>query len=363
MLHENVKTAWPVDQWRDVHVLVAVSGGADSVAMLRTLHELKRQAGGQGQLVVGHFNHQLRGAEADADAAWVARLCDQLQLACEVGTPPPQAPVAHSEQAARDRRHAFLQQTAQRLGARYVATAHTANDQTETVLMRLLRGTGLAGLAGIPFTRPMGDAVSLVRPLLSSSRAQVLAELQRLDQPYREDATNRDQHFTRNRVRHSLLPLLREQFGEEVDASLCRLAEQAAQSQAVVDAEARRLYALAITFIDPGAANTARATSGSPGHGEKEVVQPNRHRAPIHNSPQRLIQIDCRRSRTVAQLLVAEAIKLAWREVGWPEQAMGRQQWCQLAELVTAAAPTPAFDLPGGVHARRDGDLVQLRRP
>jgi tRNA(Ile)-lysidine synthase len=112
------------------------------------------------------------------------------------------------EAAARAARYEFLQATAERLGARYVATAHTADDQAETVLHHIVRGTGLAGLAGMSRARSLGAAATLIRPLLSFRRRDVIEYLGALGQSYCEDTTNRDPAFTRSRIRHELLPLL-----------------------------------------------------------------------------------------------------------------------------------------------------------
>ena len=131
--------------WDDVSLLLAVSGGADSVGLLRAMVELK--GSGAGRIFVAHFNHALRGAESDADAAFVSELCQRLDLPCETGTADT-AQLARDEgdgleAAARGVRYAFLRATAERLGARYVVTAHTADDQAETILHRIVRGTGV----------------------------------------------------------------------------------------------------------------------------------------------------------------------------------------------------------------------------
>ncbi|RMF95150.1 MAG: tRNA lysidine(34) synthetase TilS, partial [Planctomycetota bacterium] len=142
-------------------MLAAVSGGADSVAMLRALAALREP--GRGRLVVVHVHHGLRGREADADAAFVVNLAEHLKLPYRVAHPP--RPIRETcagvglEAAARRARYRLLGELAAELGARYVVTAHTADDQVETVLHRILRGTGIRGLRGIPRTRPLPPAV------------------------------------------------------------------------------------------------------------------------------------------------------------------------------------------------------------
>ena len=129
--------AWPAEAWGDVTVLVGVSGGADSVALLRALEALKRTAAGAGRLIVAHFHHGLRGAEADADAAFVAALSQRLGLECVVGRASGSSP--SDEASARKARYRFLKRTAHARGARFVAVAPTADDQAETILHRIAR--------------------------------------------------------------------------------------------------------------------------------------------------------------------------------------------------------------------------------
>ena len=145
------------------------------------------------------------------------------------------------EAAAHLARYRFLRETAERLGARYVVTAHTADDQVETVLHHVLRGTGLAGLAGMQKERALGPAVSLVRPLLVATRREVLDYLATIGQSYREDATNVDRQYTRNAIRHDLLPRLERDFGPSVRDSLLRLASVAGDAQRFIEKAAEQL--------------------------------------------------------------------------------------------------------------------------
>ena len=219
--------SWPklgiLFSWRDVTVMVAVSGGADSVALLLALRAITQQVA--GQLVVAHFNHRLRGAESDGDERFVRQLCQHAEIGCTV---------AHAdgalastgdgvEAAARQQRYEFLRAAANHRGARYVVTAHTADDQAETVLHRVVRGTGLAGLSGIPISRRLSEMTTIIRPLLSARRSAVLAYLHDRQQPFREDSSNELVVFTRNRIRHQLLPLLEQQFNPQVVPSLLHL--------------------------------------------------------------------------------------------------------------------------------------------
>ncbi|MDX2033569.1 MAG: tRNA lysidine(34) synthetase TilS, partial [Blastocatellia bacterium] len=201
--------------------IVAVSGGADSIALLDAL----ARRGEPGAIVVAHLNHQLRGAESDEDEDFVRRVAAERGLAvyCE------RAPVAafaeaegmNLEAAARRFRYDFFARLAERLDIGMVFTGHTRDDQAETILMRLLRGAGAQGLRGIRERRGLGARTVLLRPLLDVSRAEVLDHCAFYGLQYRTDSSNLSPDFTRNRVRLELLPLLRS-FNPRADESLAR---------------------------------------------------------------------------------------------------------------------------------------------
>ena len=209
-------------------VLVAVSGGIDSVTLLVTLHELAEEL--DLKLLIGHVNHGLRGADSEADQAFVEALGARLGLPVEVArVEPVRARQGHSsrdrptiQEAARALRYAALQEIRERRGADHLATAHTADDQAETVLLRLLRGTGPDGLAGIPERSPDGR---IVRPLLGVSRAQIehFAGERRLS--WREDASNAQLDYARNRLRLRWFPGLAREFNPQLLRAIGNLAE------------------------------------------------------------------------------------------------------------------------------------------
>lgn len=328
LLPDQIAQAWPAQRWQDLHVLVAVSGGADSVALLLGLWELKRQAVGRGRLYVGHFNHGLRSEESDADARWVGELAERLGVEVLSGQHEGQsAERLDSEQAARQARYRFLLESAEHTGARYVATGHTADDQAETILHRVLRGASIKGLGGIPFARSLSPAVQVVRPLLGVSRAEVEQFLSQRDQGYRTDSSNAVSDFTRNLIRNQVLPSLRETFGEHVDQSLRRLGAQAAEAHAVIEALAREVAGHSIQR--PIAAGT--------------------------------LIIDPAQFGAAPRLVVREAMKMAWETAGWPLQSMGAAEWERLYALTQDPAAC-SFDLPGGISAAWESGVVTLRR-
>ena len=326
----RLAAAWQPERWRDVSVVVAVSGGADSVGLLRGLAALK--TGGAGSLTVAHFNHCLRQVAAD-DARFVAHLAEQLGLPCEIG----EGRVAEAaslegdgiEAAARGQRFAFLQEAAERLGARYVALAHTADDQAETILHRIIRGTGIAGLAGMRRARPLGPAVTLIRPILTARRSEIREYLADIGQPFREDASNANLAFTRNRIRLDLLPRLAE-YNPEVIAALVRLAETARDAQQVIDSHVEKLVARAIS---------------SPA-----------------DSPER-VSIDCRALAGEPRHLIRELFVTLWCSRNWPQQSMGFAEWDSLAGLILDPAKSPPpLHLPGNIRAQKTGEQLSLAR-
>jgi tRNA(Ile)-lysidine synthase len=298
--------------------VVAVSGGADSVSLLWALDEA-----GAGPLTVAHLNHQLRGEESDTDERFVESLAGWLNVDL-IKERTDAAMLARStgenlEEAARIARLDFFSRVAARVGATWVATGHTADDQAETVLHRLVRGTGIQGLRGIAACRNTSPTVRLVRPLLAVTRADLVSYLEGIGEPFRTDSSNADLRFTRNRIRHELLPLL-STFNPEVVAVLGRLAEQADELFDHLESEAAALL----------------ATAELPRAGELLIFGAEKLlAAPPHR--------------------VRDALRLVWEREAWPRDAMTYTHWRRLAAL------TPG-DYPGRIHVRRVGSVVQIRR-
>lgn len=221
---------------------VAVSGGADSVALLRALLELREELG--IVLSVVHFNHKIRGCEGDADAEFVAELTRQhgLDLHHSGADVPAFAKKHHlsTEAAARRLRYEMFRRLLAEQGVDKVATAHTRDDQAETVLLRVLRGAGTRGLAGVHPTLKLENG-AIVRPMLEISRAEVEDYLKSLGQVWREDATNADVAYTRNRVRHELLPLLERHYNPNIREVLADAAEIAREEDEFWEASIEKL--------------------------------------------------------------------------------------------------------------------------
>jgi tRNA(Ile)-lysidine synthase len=224
----------------DTRVLVALSGGADSVALLHLLREMEAH----GDLIVAgaaHLHHGLRGADADADEAFCRSLAERVNVRF-VATRADVASLAREqkrslEDAARSARYAFLEEAADELGADAIATAHTRDDQAETFLLRLLRGAGTRGLASI---RPRVGRV--IRPVLDVGREDLRSFLAMRGETFREDATNQDVSIPRNRVRHELIPYIQSRFSQAAPellarhAALARVDEEFLQQLAIESA-------------------------------------------------------------------------------------------------------------------------------
>jgi tRNA(Ile)-lysidine synthase len=330
-LEGKLAAAWPPEDWQEVTVVVAVSGGPDSVGLLRGLAALKKQAGGMGRLVVAHFDHHLR-QDSGEDARFVAGLAAELKLPFEMGEAtaaqlsPPSAFSEGVEAAVREWRYAFLQSAAEKVGARYVVTGHTADDQVETMLFNLLRGTGLAGLAGMPRARTLGSAASLIRPLLGVRRSEVLEYLREIKQNFRTDSSNASLDFTRNRIRHELLPMLREKFNPDVEQALGRLGQVAGDAQRLIER-------LADDLLDRCAPKLA----------------------------QREVRLNIAPLATLDRHLVREMFVALWRRMGWQVQNMGFDEWEALAEMAAGpeqSAAKRAF--PGQILVEREGNELVL---
>ncbi|MBI2929367.1 MAG: tRNA lysidine(34) synthetase TilS [Verrucomicrobia bacterium] len=229
---------------RGQRILVAVSGGLDSMVLLRLLDQLSARH--KWKLVVAHFNHRLRGKASDADERLVRRTARQLgwPVQCESAGVRQFARTRglSLEMAARQLRHDFFARTAKQLAVRSVALAHHADDQVELFFLRVLRGTGGQGIAGMKWASPSPSdpSVRLVRPLIDQPKAALKFFAARLGLKYREDASNVSLDFARNRIRLKLLPLLREDFQPAVETTTLRLMEILGVESEFVEAAARR---------------------------------------------------------------------------------------------------------------------------
>lgn len=308
-------------------ILVAVSGGADSVALLLALAHLK--AAWPLTLHVAHVDHQLR-AESARDAAFVQALAAAQGLPSHVERCDVRAACATHhwslEEGARRLRYERLGALANRHHLPIIALAHTADDQAETVLLRLLRGTGLRGLAAMEFQRAAG-AQSLIRPLLETPRQDVLAFLQRQGAGYREDASNADLRFTRNRVRHQLLPLLEQEYNPNIRQSLLQLALQSRSDYQYLAQAAQRYWKRAVKLP-----------------GQREAV------------------VTLRVFRQQPQALQRQLLRQVIEHLRGEPALVEFRHWLAAEQLMRDAAPGAVVDLPGGIQLTKHADRLVCRR-
>ena len=308
-------------------VLIGVSGGADSVALLCGTQTLAVEY--NCHVVAAHLNHSLRGDASNEDARFVADLAERLQIPCHIGhrdvSQEADASGVGLEEAARRARYEFLVEAADRANCSMIATAHTADDQVETLLHHIVRGSGLGGLRGMPFTRPLTQNVRLVRPLLEARREQIEAWVTELGQAYCVDATNTDTRMTRNRIRHELLPLLRSQFNSNIDGCLLKLGEQAAAAHDVIMTLAEERLSEALIEQTPRVVRLRRQIFLS---------------APEH--------------------LRRECFVRLWCQQDWPRQAMGFREWDRLSRLVETSE---SATLPGRIQCHVRREVMTLQSP
>ena len=314
------------------HVLLAVSGGADSTALLVAFRELAPAM--NLQLTVAHLNHGIRGREADADARFVEDAARGMGVAAVVGRAnvPLRARTrgVSLEMAAREARYDFLRRTARQVGADVVATAHTADDQAETVLLRLVRGAGPQGLGGIR-ADVMLRGMRVVRPMLDVTRSEVVGFLRGCGVSWREDTTNRELSYQRNRVRHEVLPLIESTLNPRVRKSLIRAAD-------VIDQENRWLDTLAAGILA--------------GAGADRRIRGRRVRA-LQTAP--LAELPAAARRRVFRLWLAS--------VGVPPETIDFDVTSRIESLLKRKAGGGRTVLAGGWEVRRRyGELVAERR-
>ena len=313
-------------------VLCAVSGGADSIAMLHALYRLRDKLG--FRLAAAHYNHRLRGEESDRDAKFVAQF---VQLCCgehrrSDGTVLPAVPLytgsgdvagqarlrgAGIEETARDMRYAFLREAAGQAGADLIATAHTASDNVETILFHLARGSGLRGLGGI---LPRRDEI--IRPLLTTTRRQVEDYLFQQSLPHMEDSSNHNDDYTRNRIRHQILPVL-----EDISPGfLARMANTAAllrADEAYLTSQAQELADQSVPWED-GLSIPAEVIGGAP------------------------------------DPIASRAIRLLLGRLWGGDQNCSAVHLNALLQLCRGAEPSAQISLPHDTNARRDYDKLLL---
>ncbi len=333
----------------DARVIVAVSGGADSIALLDVLATLR--SSWRIELHVAHLDHALRPDSA-TDAAFVARAASVRSLRVTVKQRDVQQLCSARgwslEEGARRIRYEFFQQVAEQQGADCIALAHTADDQVETVLLRLIRGTGLLGLGAMPFRRRLGETW-IVRPLLNATRRQVLDHLAHAELSHREDQSNADLRFSRNRIRHELLPLLERHYNANIRHTLMQLAEQSRCDYAYLDQAASRQWR---RLVKSATNPRVRFTTTPPAwRGASRV------REPSDNDPSQvgiMIRGFLRQPKALQRQLVRRAIE----QVKGDLRGFEFRHWLEVERLFSHRPVGTLLDLPGGLRLQRRATQV-----
>lgn len=307
---------------RGDHVLAGVSGGADSVALLAVLRHLGPSCG--VTLTAAHFNHRTRTHESDRDEAFVRKLCESRGIELLTGSlgKARRSSGLSVEDFLRRERYAFFEAARHKAGANRVALGHHRGDQAETVLMNIIRGSGVSGLAGIP---PVRDCGRIIRPLIDCSPLEIVEYCRKEGLPFVTDSSNADERFLRNRVRKTLLPSLERLFNPAVADSLCRLADVVRQEDEYISGEARRALGC-----------WPRDRSGA--------VIPVAGLAALHPALRR---------RVVLEVL---------RDLAGPDCAVGLEHVQAVLDLAVSAKPGGSLDLPGRLLVQRNYGRLEFAR-
>lgn len=314
-------------------VVVGVSGGGDSIALLHGLVHLGRLEGWRLFLHVAHLHHGIRGAEADADEQFVRDTAASLHLPCTVERIDVPAEARRSglslEEAARFCRYLFFERVCRQINASVVAVGHNADDNAETVVQRLFRGTALRGLAGMRPRRPLSPSsnIYLARPMLNLRREAIRAFLTKQGIACREDSTNDAAKATRNRIRRELMPLIESIINPQAVDAIQRLAEHAAALHDHLEETAQRMLASLIVH-----------------EGDGEVV------------------LDAAALTKKRWIVQTEVIRQAVHMLTPHEQSLSFRHLSAVAELAADTASGKSLDLPGGIRASKSYNKLVLAR-
>ena len=326
-LMDACETVVPAELWLQHRAVVAVSGGADSVALFRILDHIfshNLSAGSLGResakLIVAHIDHAIRGEASEADRDFVESLAVQFGATfVSMKLDPKQMPGDRehvSEDALRDARYACLKKIAQDHDARYLFTGHHLNDQAETILFRIFRGTGLAGLKGIPAIR-RDNWLTIVRPFLKVPKSVLLAALDSLNQSFCTDATNATNDYGRNFIRNEILKSARDYFDLPVEEAIARLADHAQDAEEIQNERVDQFF--------------------------------------LQTPPQKVSGVVVINTNSLSELsnaIIRAILIRIWHHQNWSVSQMTFERWQKMAEQIRAAttADTYVENLPGDIR-------------
>ncbi len=308
-------------------VVIAISGGPDSVSLLLALNSLKKKF--NINLSCAHLNHLLRGQESDKDERYVKRLADNFSMPLLVESKDAGKLAKEKklslEQAARELRYDFLLRAAKKMGASKIAMGHTKDDQAETLLMRLLRGAGLRGLRAIPPMRKVQDNIFVIRPLIETSRKQITSYLKRKKIRPRLDSTNAKTAFLRNRLRHKLLPAIERYYSPKIKDILARTAN-------VLDAD----YGYLLQQQQKAFRKIAKIKTG------------------------RSISLPIEGLRRLAPSLKRGMVRLAIESIKGDLKGIDYRHWERIEDLIEEGLAS--FNLPGGIKVVKKPKTVLFKK-
>lgn len=305
--------------------IVAVSGGKDSIALACAIWSLYPAI--KDSLIVAHVNHGLRGAEGDLAEDFVSTLSQGFGATfCSRKLDPRKLKSSPDgiESAARTARYDFFVELAKTYGSRYVFTAHHADDQAETILFRILRGTGIKGLRGIPVLSQLTPELTLCRPMLHVSREEIESYLASIEMNWREDSSNSENKFSRNKIRNIVLPKLESMFGTDVSNSIFTLGQIASEHWSLIESLLEPLQSLVVS------------------------------------SGENFVEIDSTGLRTHHPVLITEFLRKVWGDRGFPQQDVSAADWQLLKEWVLLDRPQSRRDFPGGVAASLNSGRLRI---
>ncbi len=327
-------------------VAVAVSGGPDSVCLLLTLVQLAPEYG--VTLRVAHLNHKLRGKASDEDQEFVEQLAARLELPFQCAEGRPRLADGNLEQTARNARYAFFRGLIESNLADRVAVGHTRDDQAETVLFRILRGSGSAGISGV---HPVNNG-GLIRPLLDTTHAEVVEFLGSHGQDWREDQSNQDARFARNRIRHSLLPELQRDWNPQLTSALAQLADLAFEEERWWHSEMEALLSNLCQPFGGGAEVSAKSVTELPKAVARRFI-----RALVSQVKSDLQNVDFGHVECVLELAAEQGEERSVHLPGiWITRSCGLL-WLRKAGVELNAPPVTHLSSPG-TYPAPDGSLV-----
>jgi len=313
---------------RHERVLVGLSGGTDSVVLLHALLMLKKEY--SPDIYIAHLDHGFRGEESAKDREFCKDLAEELglEIACEEIDVPRIAREKgiSPEEAARFERYAFFKRVAKTKSLKKIAVAHTRDDQAETVLMRIIRGAGMAGLAGISPLRDM-KGVTIIRPLIEISRKDIEDFLKSNDLQFRHDSSNDKIIFTRNRVRHELIPYLEEGFNPNVKEVLANTAENLRVENEFLEKFAKRKF-----------------------KGVSKKNQPSQ------------LTIDIKRFRKQPEAIKKRILRTALEDLKGNLRRFTYQHWKEMEELIDKRPGNSIVDLPGGINIIKNKTTLIIQK-